>query len=271
MGIAEVGGLVVALVAAGALTGFLAGIFGVGGGSIIVPILYEVFRLMDVPDSVNAPLCVGTSLAIIIPTSIQSVRAHLKKGAVDMAILRSWAIPVLIGVVAGSVVASHAPASVFRLVFVGVATITAARMLFGGSWRLGENVPEGWQRSASGFIIGICSVLMGIGGGQISNLYLALYGVAIHRAVATSAGVGVLIALPGTLGYIISGWGVPGLPPFSLGYISLLGLVAFVPLSVLAAPYGASVAHRMPKRRLEIAFGIFLLAVSARFVIALVS
>ena len=271
--------LAVSLLAAGAVTGILAGVFGVGGGAVVVPVLYELFRAVGVPEDVRMPLCVGTSLAIIIPTSIRSFNAHRAKGKVDMSILRQWAIPVVAGVAAGSLVARYAPADLFKAVFVAVAGVSAIRLLFGrDSWRLGADLPKGPLMTLYGGIIGLLSALMGIGGGQISNLFMTFYGRPIHQAVATSSGLGVLISIPGALGYVAAGWpkaaeypGVAALQfPLAIGYVSLIGFVLFVPTSIWTAPIGARLAHTLSKRRLEVAFGIFLLVVCARFLWSLV-
>lgn len=272
--------LVVALLAAGAVTGLLAGVFGVGGGAVAVPILYELFRILEVPEEVRMPLCVGTSLAIIIPTSIRSFNAHKAKGAVDMSILRVWAVPVVLGVVVGSVIARYAPADLFKTVFVVVAGISAIRLLFGkDTWRFGLDMPSKPIMVAYGWIIGILSALMGIGGGQLSNLFMTFYNRPIHQAVATSSGLGILISIPGAIGYIYAGWPhmadypdvIAFQPPLALGYISLLGLLLFIPTSTWMAPVGARLAHRLSKRRLEVAFGIFLLLVCARFAASLLT
>src|SRR5215211_8603604 len=230
--------LTAALLLAGAVTGLLAGVFGVGGGAITVPILYELFRFVGVPEDVRMPLCVGTSLAIIIPTSIRSFNAHRAKGAVDMTILRVWAVPVVLGVIIGSVIARYAPADLFKAVFVVVAGISAIRLLFGkDTWRFGLDMPARPIMIAYGWIIGILSALMGIGGGQLSNLFMTFYNRPIHQAVATSSGLGILISIPGALGYIYAGWphmaDYPNViafqSPLALGYISLLGFVLFIP------------------------------------------
>ncbi|MBB4015507.1 putative membrane protein YfcA [Chelatococcus caeni] len=263
-----------ALLAAGAVTGILAGVFGVGGGAVVVPVLYELFRVVGVPEEVRMPLCVGTSLAVIIPTSIRSFNAHRARGKVDMSIVRIWAVPVILGVGLGSFIARYAPADLFKAVFVVVAGISAVRLLFGkDSWRLGTEVPGKIVMSIYGVVIGVLSSLMGIGGGQLSSLFMTFYGRPIHQAVATSSGLGVLISIPGAIGYIYAGWpraaeypDVAALQfPMALGYVSLIGFALFVPTSIFTAPLGASLAHALSKRRLEIAFGLFLLAVCARF------
>ncbi|PZO03904.1 MAG: hypothetical protein DCF30_02025 [Hyphomicrobiales bacterium] len=259
--------LAVSLVAAGALTGLLAGVFGVGGGAVIVPILYEVFRVIGVPEEVRMPLCVGTSLAVIIPTSIRSFQAHRAKGMVDMSILKIWAIPVVLGVVAGSYIARFAPADLFKIIFVIVAIFSALRLLFASDrWQLGTEMPGKVLMSIYGGIIGVLSALMGIGGGQLSSLFMTFYGRPIHQAVATSSGLGVIISIPGALGFIYAGWPkMDILPPLSLGYVSLIGFILFIPTSIWTAPIGARLAHRLSKRKLEVVFGLFLLLVAARF------
>ena len=271
---AELALLAVGLLVAGGITGLLAGLFGVGGGAVIVPVLYELFTVLGVPDDIRMPLCVGTSLAIIIPTSIQSFNAHRRRGAVDMSILRTWAIPAILGVILGSLVARFAPAELFKWVFVCVAGASALRLLFGkDSWRLADDMPGKFLMRIYGLVIGVLSALMGIGGGQLSSLFMTFYGRPIHQAVATSSGLGVLISIPGALGYIYAGWpraaeypDVAAIQfPVALGYVSLIGLVLFVPTSMLFAPLGVRVAHALPKRRLEMAFGLFLLVVAARF------
>lgn len=264
--------LAVSLVAAGALTGLLAGVFGVGGGAVVVPVLYEVFRVIGVPEDVRMPLCVGTSLAVIIPTSIRSFNAHRAKGMVDMSILKIWAVPVVLGVVLGSYIARFAPADLFKIIFVIVAVFSALRLLFAADrWKLGAQMPGKVLMSIYGAVIGVLSALMGIGGGQLSSLFMTFYGRPIHQAVATSSGLGVIISIPGALGFIYAGWPkMAVLPPLSLGYVSLIGFMLFVPTSVWTAPIGARLAHRLSKRKLEVVFGLFLLVVAGRFVWSLV-
>jgi uncharacterized membrane protein YfcA len=261
--------IAVALAAAGAVTGVLAGVFGVGGGAVIVPVLYELFRILGVPEDVRMALCVGTSLAIIIPTSISSYKAHKARGTVDMNILRAWAVPVVIGTILGALVARWAPPAVFKLVFVLVAGVNALRLIGNLNWKLGDDLPKGPLMRVYGFVIGVLSALMGIGGGQIANMLMTFHSRPIHQAVSTSAGLGLLIALPGAIGYMIAGWDKSGLPPLSIGYVSILGLVLFAPISIFTAPWGVKLAHAMSKRTLEVAFGIFLACVSLRFIVSL--
>jgi uncharacterized protein len=259
--------VVIGLLAGGVATGLLAGLFGVGGGAIIVPVIYGIFGLMNVPEELRMPLSVGTSLAVIIPTSMQSFRAHYAKGAVDMEVLKLWALPVVLGVFLGAYIARFAPPSLFKIVFVCVATLTAIKLFFGGDkWRIGDHLPMGLPMRLYGGLIGLLSSLMGIGGGQLSNVFLTAYGKPIHNAIATSAGLGILVSIPGAIGYMVAGWPkMQALPPLSIGFVSLIGLLLIAPTSSFFAPYGARLAHRLPKRKLEIGFGIFMVLVSLRF------
>jgi uncharacterized membrane protein YfcA len=264
----------------GALAGFFAGIFGIGGGAILVPVFYECFRLAGVPLEVRMPLCVGTSLAIIIPTSISSFRAHYKRGAVDLSILKRWWVPILVGVFVGSVTARYAPERLFKIVFVCVAWSAALRLLLArDNWKFGDVLPTGFLMRIYGFFIGLLSTLMGVGGGLFANLLMTFYGRPIHQAVATSSALAVLISIPGALGYVYAGWpaaarfpDVAALQlPFSLGYVSLIGALLVMPTSLLVAPLGVRAAHALSKRKLEIAFGCYLFIVGGRFVISLLS
>jgi uncharacterized membrane protein YfcA len=266
------------LVAVGALAGFLGGIFGIGGGAILVPVFYECFRISGVPLDVRMPLCIGTSLAIIIPTSIRSYRAHQARGAVDTEILRSWWQPVLAGVVLGSVIARYAPERLFKIVFVMVAYSAAARLLLAReSWKLGDDLPKGPLMKTYGFFVGLLSTLMGVGGGLFANLLMTFYGRPIHQAVATSAALAALISILGATGYVYAGWpaaahypDVAALRwPFAIGYVSIIGTALVMPTSLLVAPLGVSAAHAMSKRTLEMAFGCYLVIVGSRFVMSL--
>ncbi len=266
------------LIGVGALAGFFAGVFGIGGGAVLVPVFYECFRLAGVPLEVRMPLCVGTSLAVIIPTSIRSFRAHYLRGAVDMGIVGAWRLVVVLGVIAGSVTARYAPERLFKFVFVGVAWSAAARLFLAReNWRFGDDVPTGFLMKVYGFLVGLLSTLMGVGGGLFSNLLMTFYGRPIHQAVATSSALAVLISIPGAIGYIYAGWPaaahypqVTALQwPFALGYVSLNGALLVMPTSLVTAPLGVMTAHAMSKRTLEVAFGCYLFIVGGRFVISL--
>ncbi|MDG3041158.1 sulfite exporter TauE/SafE family protein [Roseicyclus marinus] len=263
--------LVAALVLAGAAIGFLAGLFGVGGGAISVPVFFEIFRALEYPPEIAMPLAVGTSLAVIIPVSVNSALGHRKHGTLDMEMLRLWAVPVLLGVILGAVIARFAPPAVFQAVFVMVASINAAKLLTGGrGWQLADSLPGRAAMRVAGGVIGLVSAIMGIGGGAVSNLFLTLHSVPIHRAISTSAGVGVLIAIPGTIGYVLAGLGQEGLPPTSLGFVSGAAFALTMPTSMLTTRLGVGLAHKLSRRSLELAFGSFLAVVAARFIYALV-
>jgi uncharacterized protein len=263
--------LAFAVIVAGVITGLLAGLFGVGGGAVIVPVLYEVFRLLGVPDEVRMQLCIGTSIAIIVPTTLRSYLAHRERGLVIPGIIRIWAAPAVLGVMCGAVIAAFAPSEVFKVAFIILATFIASKFLLGGDrWNIANDLPDAAMMAVYGFGIGLASSLMGIAGGSLSTIVLTMYGRPIHNAVATAAGLGVPITIAGAVGYIVAGWPHQALlPPLSLGFVSLIGLVLMAPLSSLTAPYGARLAHRLPHRTLEIAFAIFLLLVSLRFVVSL--
>lgn len=280
LGLAELVELALLLLFVGALSGFLAGIFGIGGGAVLVPVFYECFRLAGVPLEVRMPLCIGTSLAIIIPTSIASFRAHYRRGAVDMEILKLWWVPIVIGVIAGSLTARVAPERLFKIVFVCVAWSAALRLFLArDNWKFGDEVPTGLAMRVYGFFIGLLSTLMGVGGGLFANLLMTFYGRPIHQAVATSSALAVLISIPGALGYVYAGWPaaarfpeVAALQmPFSLGYVSLVGALVVMPTTLITAPLGVRVAHALSKRKLEVAFGCYLFLVGGRFVISLLS
>jgi uncharacterized membrane protein YfcA len=270
---AEAAWLVAAVVVAGAITGILAGLFGIGGGSVIVPVLYEAFRMFGVPEEVRMQLCIGTSLAIIVPTTVRSYLAHRAKGQVLKEVVRAWSAPAVGGVAAGAAIAAYAPPGVFKLAFALIASAIAGKLLLGGEgWSLGGSLPRSRPAMAAyGFAIGLAGALMGVSGGSLAAMLLTLYGQPILRAIATSAALGVPIAVAGSLGYVLAGLRHQAiLPPFSAGFVSLLGVAFMAPISSAFAPFGARLAHALPRRMLEIAFGCFLLAASMRFVVGMV-
>jgi len=257
---------------AGLVVGVLAGLFGIGGGAVIVPVLYEVFRALDVPEDLRMQMCIGTSIAIILPTTIRSYSGHKKKGAVIADVVRLWALPAVLGVAIGSVIATYAPASVFKIAFVVFAAFIATRMLLGADrLSLGTELPGRALLSVFGFVTGLVSSLVGVSGGAVANAVLTLYGRPMHQAVATAAGVGVPITIAGTIGYMLAGWPHQAqLPPLSIGFVSLIGFALMAPVSSYTASYGVRLAHWLPRRQLEIAFGVFLALASLRFVMSLI-
>jgi uncharacterized protein len=268
----ELAWLVLAVITAGVATGLLAGVFGVGGGGVVVPVLFELFRLYGVPDAVRMQLCIGTSMAVMLPTAWRSYRAHRARGSVIPEVMQIWTWPIVAGVVLGSVIAAVAPSGVFKIAFVFIAAIIVSKMWFiSDRWHIAPDLPGRPVMAGYGFAIGLGSSLMGISGGSPATLILTLYNKPIHQAVATSSGVGVPIAITGTIGYIAAG--LPHLallPPLSLGFVSLIGLAAIAPIASWVAPLGARIAHALPRRWLEIAFGSFLFLVSARFLATLI-
>lgn len=262
--------LVLALVAGGLVTGFLAGLLGIGGGGILVPVLYETFTFLDVPDSIRMKMVLGTSFAVIVPTAIASFRGHLAKGAVDTTVLRRLAPFVVAGVLAGIVLVSAVSDAALKWVWIVCGTLLAIKMALGrDDWRIADDVPDTGIVKLAAFLIGVVSTLMSIGGGMFLVTLFTLCGWPILKAVATSSGFGPAIAVPGLIGYIWAGWGHPELPPVSLGFVSVLGAAIVIPVSVLAAPFGVRVAHGLSRRKLELAFAAFLAAVALRFFISM--
>ncbi len=264
--LAELLPFALAILAASILAGVMAGIFGIGGGAILVPVLYQFLTMLGIDEAVRMHVCVGTSLAIIVPTSMRSFTSHLKKGAVDTKLLKQWLIVVPVGVIAASLVAAYISSAGLRIIFAMIAILVAVRLLFNREgWRIGDDVPANPLRAGVGFIIGFLSTLMGIGGGVLTNTFMTLFNRPMHQAVATSSGVGVLISIPATIGFIWAGWGVADLPPYSIGYVNPVAVLLVIPVTVLVAPLGVKIAHALDKRQLEVAFGLFLLVVAARY------
>lgn len=261
----ELGIFALGLVLSGVFGGLVAGMLGVGGGIVIVPVLYHVLDLLGIDPGVRMHIAVGTSLATIIPTSFSSTRSHDQKGAVDWALLRRWLVPMVVGVLIGSVLAGIARGQALALFFAAVATPVAVYLaFFGEDRRLSDHLPTGVGGLVLPAAIGGVSTMMGIGGGTVGVPAMTLCGVPIHRAVGTAAAFGAIISIPGTIGSIVSGWGAAGLPPYSLGYVNLLGFILIAPASYLVAPFGARIAHSTDRRRLRMLFAGFIAITAAR-------
>ena len=216
MSAGEIAVFAAAIAASGVVSGLFAGVFGIGGGAVLVPVFYQAFGLLGVDEVVRMHVSVGSSLAIIIPTSIRSFNAHRARGAVDMELLRDFLIPVPIGVILAAIAAAYITSEGLRIIFSVITVLVGLKLLFNReSWRIGTKIPGNPWRAVIGVVIGFFSTLMGIGGGVMNNTFMTLYGRPMHQAVATSSGVGVMIAIPGTLGYIWAGWGDRLLPPVS--------------------------------------------------------
>lgn len=264
--------LIAGLMAAGLIAGFLAGMLGIGGGGVLVPVLYEAVRYLDVDPSLRMHVVLGTTLAVIVPTSLKSFAGHRARGSVDIALLKRVAVYVVLGVVLGAMTAKIASGQALKVVWVTAATIIAIKMALGREeWRISDHLPASPWPQIGALFVGFISTLMSIGGATFVVPLLTLFGKPILAAVSTAAGVGPLIAIPGVIGYAWAGWDANGLPPFSIGYVNLLAAVIVAPLSVWAAPFGVRVAHCIPRRRLELAFAAFLATISLRFLIDLLS
>ena len=251
----------VLLLAVGAFAGVLAGLLGVGGGIILVPAFFYVFHALGYPDFQLMQVCLATSLATIIVTSIRSVMAHNKKGAVDWEILRSWALGIVLGAVVGFSIASSLRSATLQMIFGVLAIIVGLYMTFGKAhWRVGDAMPKGVARIVLSPVIGFLSVLMGIGGGSFGVPTMSLYNVPIHRAVATAAGFGVIIAVPSVIGFLTVDLQSP--PPFTIGAVNLPAFILVIAMTLITAPWGAALAHRMDPKPLKRVFGVFLMLVA---------
>lgn len=254
-----------AMLATGCVAGVLAGLFGIGGGIVIVPVLEMTLGFLGVDAAIRMHIAVATSLATIIPTSISSARAHHQRQAVDMSIVRRWAIFVLIGALAGAWIAAQVHSRVLAMVFATLALLIAVKMIaWPDSRNLTDDIPSGPLVPVIPTAIGCLSSMMGIGGGTFSVMTLTMFNRPIHRAVGTASLLGLVISLPGTIGFIIAGWGDTRVPPGTLGYVSLIGFALIAPATVMTAPIGAKIAHSFSAKKLSMLFGAFLVAAAAR-------
>ncbi|TNE60638.1 MAG: sulfite exporter TauE/SafE family protein [Alphaproteobacteria bacterium] len=255
------------LVGAGLVAGFLAGLLGIGGGIVTIPALFVVFADIGVPHEWRMHVAIATSLTIIIATNSSSVWAHHKKGGVDWHVVKDWWWAVALGAVLGSYFAKMLKTAELVYIFATLAAFLAAKMLLPfDRWKLGENLPRGFFRYFNPGIIGFFSAVMGIGGGSFSVPYMTLYNVPIHRAVGTASLIGLVISMAAGMGYLVNGWGVAGLPAGMAGFIHLPSAATVAVAAVVMAPVGAKVAHRLPKKVLSIAFGLFLVLATIRLV-----
>jgi uncharacterized membrane protein YfcA len=260
--------LAIAMVGAGVLAGFIAGLLGVGGGIVVVPAVFESLRIMEMAPDSRMHVAVGTSLATIVATALRSARSHHGRGAVDPALLKVWGPAILAGVALGSAISGFVSGRVLTGIFGVVALAVAAYMaLLGNRAQLANNLPREPLRSLLGGCVGLISSLMGIGGGTLSVPILTLSGFPIRRAVGTASAIGLIIALPGTVGFMIAGWGAPDLPPLSLGFVNPIAFAAIVPTTVLVAPLGARVAHAIPQGTLRLLFAGFLCLTGVRMLL----
>ena len=263
--------LIAILLVAGFASGIIAGLLGVGGGIILVTVLYQTFVFFDLPSYLQIHMAVGTSLAIICFTGTQSARAHFKRGAVDVDVLKSWGAFIAIGALSGAIAARFIAPAGLKIIFATLALTMAVRMVTNknAGEAGGMRVGVGLQKCLAS-LIGFFSALMGIGGGTLSVPLLNASGRDVLRAVATSSALGVLIAVPATLGFILGGWNLPELPPFSLGYVNGLAFLMIIPSSMAGAPLGAKLAHQLSKKTLNRIFAGFLFVSGGRMLLAII-
>ena len=255
----------IAMLATGTVAGVLAGLFGIGGGIVIVPVLETALGFVGVDPAIRMHVAVGTSLATIIPTSISSARAHHQRQSVDIDIVKRWAFFVLAGALLGAWIASQVHSRVLAIVFATLAMLVALKMvLLPESRNLTDEVPRAPWVPVIPTSIGCFSSMMGIGGGTFSVMTLTLFNEPIHKAVGTAALFGLVISLPGAVGFAVAGLGDPRIPAGSVGFVSLLGFACIAPATVLAAPLGAKIAHSFSEKRLSMLFGAFLVVASVR-------
>ncbi|MGJ8617472.1 MAG: sulfite exporter TauE/SafE family protein [Sulfitobacter sp.] len=250
------------LMAIGAFAGVLAGLLGVGGGIVLVPAFFYAFQTLGYAGPQLMQMCLATSLATIIVTSIRSVHSHNKKGAVDWEILRTWAPGIVIGAILGMLLVAQLRTNTLQIIFGGLALIVGLYMGLGRAhWRVGQAMPTGMARAALSPSVGFLSVLMGIGGGSFGVPLMSLYNTPIHRAVATAAGFGVLIAVPAVIGFLFVDM-TQGKPPLTLGAVNLVAFFIVIAMTLITAPLGVKLAHAMDPKPLKRVFAVFLVLVA---------
>lgn len=260
--------LIVGVLCAGFAAGFAGGLFGIGGGIITVPVLYAIFNGLDISDDVSLKTAIGTSLAVIIVTSLRSLSAHHKGGHVDFGVLRSWSGWIALGAGLGGFAAKWVPAEFLTIVFAGGAIYIAIRRLNTGKKKSGGlDLYKKRMKILVGTGTGLFSALMGLGGGALGVMIMTASGRAIHQAVATSAGFGVAVAVPGLAGFIWSGQNTIGLPPGSFGFFNVPAFAAMAVMAAVAAPIGARLAHRTNGALLSKLFGIYVLIAALGLVV----
>ena len=260
----EIFPLIGVLLISGIITGMLSGLFGVGGGIILVPSLLYAFDELGYSTEFSTHMAIGTSLAIIVPTSITSTFAHIRRGSINIKLFFKLAIPVAGCSFLGSWLAGNLSGDSLKLIFSVFIILIAINLLRKKKITLGQNLPAMPLVCFVVGLIGFFSAMMGIGGGAYFISFLTAYSMPLLVAVGTSASLGVMISLPAVIGYIFTGWNISNLPPFSFGYLSLLGFICIVPVTMSMAPQGAKLAHYLDREKLKRYLAIFLLLMSLR-------
>lgn len=260
----------IALGATGIVAGVLAGLLGVGGGIVIVPVLFFLFQGLGISAESAMLVATATSLATIVPTSVSSIRSHHKKGNVDVALLKRWTAFIFIGVLAGSWLVTRVDGTWLTMLFGVIATLSALNMLFRtGKSALFQQLPNKTGQTVMGTFIGFFSSMVGIGGGTISVPLLTLYNYPAHKAVGTAAAIGLIISLPGALTMLALGSTPADAPAGTFGLVNLIGFVSIVPLTVLFAPVGAALAAKLDAAKLKKVFAVVLLITGVRMLVQL--
>jgi uncharacterized protein len=253
-----------AMLGAGLFAGFAAGIFGIGGGFVVVPALFVVLPLLGGTHEAIAHVAIGTSAATIIVTSIRSLLAHAKRGAVEFEVLRAWAPWIILGDGVGVLLAGHVDGRVLTIIFASGVFLMSLNFLLPkvGGKVISDEMPSGIARVGIAGGLGTFSALLGIGGGTIAIMVMTLCGRSIHRAIATASGIGTLIAIPSAIGFALIGLKETGLPWGSLGFVNMPATLAIASMSVLTAPLGVAAAHSLPAGLLKRIFGIYLVIIA---------
>jgi uncharacterized membrane protein YfcA len=261
----------IGLLITGVIGGLIAGLFGVGGGIVIVPILFWIFTSLNFPNEILMHMAIGSSLATIIPTSISSARAHYYRGSIEIDIIKKWAPGIFLGAIIGGLSGKYFSVNELKYLFASIAFLVALNMFFKEPLRLGNNFPKSRLLNIiMSSLIGLVSSLMGVGAGTLGVPALVALSVPIHKAIGTAAALGLFIAVPATLGLAFSGFNIPNRPPMSIGYVNLIAFFIMFPLTVFFAPVGVKLAHRINQRALKSIFGVFLIITSIKMLSSII-
>ena len=261
----------IGLLITGVIGGLIAGLFGVGGGIVIVPILFWIFTSLNFPNEILMHMAIGSSLATIIPTSISSARAHYHRGSIEIGIIKKWAPGIFLGAIIGGLSGKYFSVNELKYLFASIAFLVALNMFFKEPLRLGNNFPKSRLLNIiMSSLIGLVSSLMGVGAGTLGVPALVALSVPIHKAIGTAAALGLFIAVPATLGLAFSGFNIPNRPPMSIGYVNLIAFFIMFPLTVFFAPVGVKLAHRINQRALKSIFGVFLIITSIKMLSSII-